>query len=276
MRGDDGRVLDCVIRGRTLAVACGDRVEVAATAPGQGVIEAIAPRRSLFYRADAFRSKLIAANVTQVVGMVAVAPAWSVELLDRWIVAAEANGCRVVVVLNKIDLPGAEAALAALAVYRDLGYPVIATSVRRDPEPVRRALEGEHSVLVGQSGMGKSTLINALLPDAGARIGELSEALGSGRHTTTATALYALDERSWLIDSPGMQVFGLAQLSRDAVEAGFREMRTLSGRCRFRDCSHTHEPDCAVRAALARGEIDARRVETFCRMLAESAAQARR
>lgn len=236
-------------------------MHIARVGPGEGVIEAIAPRDSLLWRADAYREKVIAANVDQVIGVVAVEPAFSEELLNRWIVAAEANRCRFVLVLNKIDLPGVETARALVQLYARLGYSVLGLAAKRDAAPLRPVLAGCKSVLIGQSGMGKSTLVNALVPDAAARIGELSSALGTGRHTTTHSQLYRLDAQSWLIDSPGLQEFGLHHLRAEEIEEGFVEMRPLRGACKFRNCRHDSEPECAVRAAVAAGKIDARRAE---------------
>lgn len=273
VRTDAGCELVCVLRGRSMAVACGDRVEVAATADGEGIVETVLPRRSLFYRADGRREKLIAANVTQVIGVVAVAPAWSPDLLDRWIVAAESNGCRFLIVLNKVDLPDHAPVAAKVELYRRLGYPVVPLSAKRDASPLLPLLARHHSVLVGQSGMGKSTLINALAPDAQARIGDLSPALGAGRHTTTASTLYFIDPESWLIDSPGMHEFGLAHLDREHIVSGFRELAPLAAQCRFRDCTHTHEPGCALRPAAQRHEVDPERLASLRRLLAEWASR---
>jgi ribosome biogenesis GTPase len=261
--------LDCITRGRKLLPACGDRVEVRETAPGEGVIEDIRMRDSLLWRADAYREKVIAANVDQVVGVVAVEPAFSEELLNRWIVAAEANDCRLVLVLNKIDLARAQAVREQLALYGRLGYTLLPLSAKRDVSPLRALLEGRRSVLIGQSGMGKSTIVNALVPGAAARVGDISASLGTGRHTTTHSELYHLDALSWLIDSPGLQEFGLHHLALAQIEEGFVEMRDLRGRCRFRDCRHDSEPDCAFRTAVESGRVDARRLDYLRRFIAQ-------
>ena len=152
-----------------------------------------------------------------------------------------------------------------LSLYRRLGYELVELAAKRDASPLRSYLAGHRSVLVGQSGMGKSTLINALVPNAAARIGEISQALGAGRHTTTHSQLYRLDPDSWLIDSPGLQEFGLHHLTPEQIENGLVELRGLRGQCKFRDCRHDSEPGCAVREAVAKGEVDARRVEYFRR-----------
>ena len=271
VRLDDGEVVDCVLKGRKTVVACGDRVRVASVAGG-GAIEAVEPRTSLLYRSDAFREKVIAANVAQVVGVVAPDIAIDETLLNRWIVAAELEGCRFVLVANKADLPGFDALRERLAPYRALGYAVVECAAKRSAAPLREFVDGTTSVLIGQSGMGKSTILNALVPDAGARIGEVSEALGGGRHTTTETTLYALDgpRGGWLVDSPGMKVFGIGHADPEKLPEAFVEMRPLLGHCRFRDCRHDREPGCAIRAAVEGGSIAPQRLALFHALRAEA------
>jgi ribosome biogenesis GTPase len=261
---DGGGLALCYPRGKKSHVACGDRVSVELSAPDHGVIAAVAPRSTLLYRSDAFRQKLFAANATQAIIVVAAEPSFSDELITRCIVAAEQQHMRVVLVLNKTDLADkAEAARKQLEPFRSLGYPVVELCAKRGAETLRSHLAGECSVLVGQSGMGKSTLINALLPQAQATVREISEALDSGKHTTTHTRLYRLDDDTTLVDSPGMQEFGLAHLTRAEIEQGFREFHSHLDKCRFRDCRHDREPDCALRAAVSAGRISPRRLEQF-------------
>lgn len=268
---DGGGLALCFPRGKKSHVACGDRVTVALSAADHGVITAVLPRSTLLYRSDAFRQKLFAANATQAVIVVAAEPSFSDELVSRCIVAAEQQHMRALIVLNKTDLAEkAEAARLQLAPFLDLGYPVVELSAKRDAEALRPHLAGQCSVLVGQSGMGKSTLINALLPEVQASVREISGALDSGKHTTTHTRLYRLDAASSLIDSPGMQEFGLAHLTRAEIEQGFREFLPHLDRCRFRDCRHDQEPDCALRAAVAAGSISARRLGQFHALCASS------
>ncbi len=268
---DGGGLALCFPRGKKSHVACGDRVTVALSAADHGVITAVLPRSTLLYRSDAFRQKLFAANATQAVIVVAAEPSFSDELVSRCIVAAEQQHMRALIVLNKTDLAEkAEAARLQLAPFLDLGYPVVELSAKHDAEALRPHLAGQCSVLVGQSGMGKSTLINALLPEVQASVREISGALDSGKHTTTHTRLYRLDAASSLIDSPGMQEFGLAHLTRAEIEQGFREFLPHLDRCRFRDCRHDQEPDCALRAAVAAGSISARRLGQFHALCASS------
>ena len=268
---DAGGTLDCVQKGRGLQLACGDRVRVHRVAGG-GAIDAIEPRTSLLYRSDAFKEKLIAANVTQVIGVVAPDVAIDEHLLNRWIIGAEAERCRFVLVANKSDLPGFAALQARLAPYAALGYAVVPLHAKRDAQALLPWLEGQHSVLIGQSGMGKSTSLNAVTPAAGARTEAVSTALRAGRHTTSSTTLYRLPDGGWLVDSPGMSVFGLAHYPRDVLEHAFVELRRAAPQCRFRDCRHDREPDCAVRAAVAAGTVAPQRVELLQALVAESQA----
>jgi ribosome biogenesis GTPase len=268
----DGSEIICLPRGKKSEVVCGDIVEIKLTGDAsaengtgaQGVIERIAPRRSLLHRSDAFREKLIAANVTQIILVVAAEPSFSDELLARCLVAAFEQKLDVLIVLNKCDLSAAAtAARQRLMPYSAIGYRVLELSAKQDVSALRPFLQGHTSVLVGQSGMGKSTLINALLPDALAATREISSALDSGKHTTTHARLYRLNDQSSLIDCPGVQAFGLHHLSFGGIEQGFVEFAQYLGQCRFHDCHHTHEPGCALREAVAAGKINARRLELF-------------
>lgn len=259
-----GEILTCLTRGKKSEVACGDFVDIQPTAEAQGVIEAIQPRASLLYRSDAYRQKIIAANVTQIVVVVAAEPPFSDELLARCLVAAYDQKLDVLIVLNKCDL-AAQAAFARqqLAPYAGIGYRMLELSATQDAAPLLPFLQGHTSVLVGQSGMGKSTLINGLLPDAKAATREISTVLNSGKHTTTHARLYHLNSNSDLIDCPGVQMFGLHHLSFGEIEQGFVEFAPYLGKCRFHDCRHTHEPNCALQQAVADGKIDARRFKLF-------------
>ena len=275
-RLDDGSELACLTRGKKSEAACGDRVAIKITGGisaqngAQGVIERIEPRRSLLHRSDAFREKLIAANVTQVIVVVAVEPSFDDGLLARCLVAAHDQQLNALIVLNKCDLSDAAAAARKrLEPYRTIGYRVLELSARQDVSQLRPLLQGHTSVLVGQSGMGKSTLINALLPDSRAVTREISTALDSGKHTTTHARLYRIDGSSGLIDCPGVQAFGLHYLSFGAIEEGFVEFARYRGQCRFHDCRHLHEPGCALRNAADAGEIDARRLELFQQITAK-------
>ncbi len=265
---EDGLILPCFPRGKKSDVACGDLVEIQQTAPDQGVIESILPRTSLLYRSNETKQKLIAANVDQVVIVVATEPAFSDELVTRALLAIESEEIEALIVLNKCDLADKlTAARERLALFIELGYPVLELSALQGADTLRPALQGYTSVLVGQSGMGKSTLVNALLPEAKAATREISSALDSGKHTTTHATLYHLDAESKLIDSPGLQEFGLGHLDCQEIEMAFREFRPYLGQCRFRDCKHHKEPDCVLTTAVAAGKIDARRFAIYHRIM---------
>lgn len=262
--GDDGTPWQAVPRAKRSVYACGDRVELDAASAGQARIASHLPRHSLLYRSDAHRQKLIAANATQIVLVVATEPGFSDELLSRALAAAENQGLRAVVVLNKCDLTTKlAAAREQLQPFAALGYPLLELSARHSAAPLLPLLAGQVSVLVGQSGMGKSTLINALVPGAAAATREISTALDSGKHTTTHARLYRLDTTSAIIDSPGLQEFGLAHLGFGDLEQAFVEMRPHAGNCRFRDCRHNAEPDCAIKRAVADGHVSPRRLAHF-------------
>ena len=210
----DGKNLQCVTRGKKSDVATGDRVRLVTTSPDQAVIEEILPRDTLLYRSDQYRSKLLAANVTQLVIVVATEPAFSDDLISRSLVAASAAGIAAHLILNKIDIAQLlPAARDRLALYQGLGYSIHEVSAKADPTGALAILQplisGQSTILIGQSGMGKSSLVNLLVPDAEIAVREISQRLDTGKHTTTFTRLYTLDEQSSVIDSPGFQEFGL-------------------------------------------------------------------
>ena len=249
--------ISCVTRGKKTDLACGDLVNIKLTDKAEGVVESSQPRKSLLYRSNAIKSKILASNVTQIIIVLATQPSFYEALLNRCLIAAEAAKIKPLIVLNKCDLNDATDAKNKLKLYQNLGYEVVHLSAKQDITALRPYLVNHQSVLVGQSGMGKSTIINALLPNQNVRTQIMSEALDSGKHTTTATHLYHLDSKSSLIDSPGLQEFGLNHLSQLDLELAFVEFRPYLGKCRFNNCSHSHEPDCAIIEAIAQHKISA-------------------
>jgi ribosome biogenesis GTPase len=234
------------------------------------VVESTDPRTSLLYRSDQYRQKLIAANVTQIVVVLAVVPSFYEELLNRCLIAADSQNITALIVLNKSDLAAESVqAIERLKLYTSLGYRVVPMSAKLDVSPLRPLLQGQVSVLVGQSGMGKSTIINALIPGTDAVTSEVSTAMDSGRHTTTHARLYHLDAESSLIDSPGMQEFGLHHLTEQDIASALPEFRPLLGTCKFHNCRHLVEPGCAIIQAVAAGKVDARRLEAYRKLVKE-------
>lgn len=272
----EGEMLQCVTRGKKTNVAVGDIVKLAKTSDNQAVIEAITERKTLLYRSDQYKSKLLAANLTRLFIVVATEPGFADDLISRSLVAAEAAGIEAHLILNKTDvadlLPKAR---ERLVMYSSLGYPLHEVSARAHPEhavaTLLPLLEGQSSIFIGQSGMGKSSLINLLVPDADIAVREISAALDTGKHTTTFTRLYKMAGDTQIIDSPGFQEFGLYHLSEGMIERAFVEFKPYLGGCKFYNCRHLIEPQCAVLDAVAAGKIASFRHALYKQLLHESA-----
>ncbi|HEX7638450.1 MAG TPA: ribosome small subunit-dependent GTPase A, partial [Burkholderiaceae bacterium] len=271
---DDGTRLLAHGRGKRSEVVVGDRVRWQ-PAGDEAVIEALDERHSLLKRQDEWRSKNFAANIDLLLVMVATDPPYSESQLARALVAAEDGRIPVRIVLNKVDLPQAAAARERLAPYRAMGYEVLEVAVKADPQGTRACLApmlaGRTTLVLGPSGMGKSTLVNLLVPRADAQVGEISKALRSGKHTTTTTTWYWLDDArtSALIDSPGFQEFGIHHLQAPELGRLMADYARYLGDCKFANCTHRHEPACGVRAAIARGDIAPSRERIYEELMAE-------
>lgn len=278
-RDAHGKLWHCIARGKKHEVAVNDLVYLTdlgnsgdVTQP-QAVIEKTEPRQNLFRRSDQFKDKAIAANVDQVWFVVATEPSFDPELLSRCQVACAAEDIEFTIILNKADLlellPRAEALIAP---FQALGIPIVHASTisGQGIDQLRTKVSSKTTVLTGQSGMGKSSLINVLVPDAKATIGEISHFLDTGRHTTTTVQAYQTDSETTIIDVPGLQVFGLSHLTDEQILLAFPEFRPHLGDCRFRDCRHINEPDCAFRRAVEGGSATSNRLALLRQLLNEN------
>ena len=283
----DGRVVDAALRGRLkrenrageelerIKLAVGDRVLIEPDARGAAwAICEILPRRSRLARrapGGAYGERIVAANVDQVVVVFAAAkPEPHPRMLDRFLVIAEANELAAHVVVNKVDLAGDAIARERFGDYERAGYPVHYTSAKRGDglADIRTTLGGRVSVFTGPSGVGKSSLLNALFPGLGLRVGEISESVNKGRHTTVGARMIPLpdDEAGYVVDTPGLREVGLWALPAEHLDLCFPELRPFSAQCRFADCTHTAEPGCAVKAAVEQGGVSAARYASYLKL----------
>ena len=279
----DGRVVRCVLRGRlkhvkkgerrhaATPIAAGDRVKIAMLEPGRGVIEEIVPRSTGLSRTAAGSVPLqhtLVANLDQAVIVFAAAePRPDLFLLDRFLVAAGAGEPAPLLVVNKQDLVDGELLRAQFAVYRQWFRVLFTSAALGDGiEGLREALRGRRSVLCGPSGVGKSSLLNAVAPGLALRIGEIGEVTHKGRHTTSSITLLELPFGGWVADTPGLRQFGFWEVAPDQVAAAFPDLEAYLGRCKFSNCSHGAEEGCAIRRAVSSREVDPRRVRSYLQL----------
>ena len=253
---------------------CGDRVEwLPAGGDNSGVIETILPRRTVLHRADGNHGQRpLVANIDQVIIEAALEPALDYFLIDKYCIAAELAHTEPLILINKADLlqeQDRERIGLLISEYRHIGYTTLLISALMNTgiEAFADSLSGKTSILVGQSGVGKSSLVKCLLPDRDIVTGKLSAASGLGKHTTTATTLYHLPHGGQLIDSPGVRDFHLARVPDEELDYCFREFRPYLGQCRFHNCRHLSEPGCAITAAVAEGGILERRMASYRKLI---------
>ena len=268
----DGERRICHPRGKKNQVVVGDQVQWLASTD-EGTIEKVEPRRNLFYRQDEIRTKSFAANLDQVLILIAAEPEFSEMQLTRALIAAEAEHITPVIALNKSDLTDAFArSLARLAPYTTMGYTVLQLALKQGQmSDLAQRLHHKTTLVLGPSGTGKSTLINQLIPNANVATGEISHALNSGRHTTTSTTWHWVDgdRKTGLIDSPGFQEFGLHHIDAMQLAAYMPDMKPHVANCKFYNCTHLHEPGCGVQAAVQSGAISASRYKLYGLLFAE-------
>jgi ribosome biogenesis GTPase len=265
------RVLKTLSTDQRHVVVAGDVVWFRPEGEVEGIIERVEPRRGIVSRTSRGRQHLLVANVDQVIIVTSAAePKLKPNLIDRLLVTAEKAGIRPVICINKIDLVEAADLMPLVGVYAQLGYEVLMVSATTGfgVSRLRDRLAGEESVVAGQSGVGKSSLLNAVEPELHLRVQTVSEETQKGRHTTTTAELIPLSFGGYVVDTPGIRQFQLWDVIPEEVAGYFRELRPYVSKCRFPDCTHTHEDDCAVKSAVADGWIDARRYESYVQIRA--------
>ncbi len=279
VEAEDGRQFRCAVRRllRTLVtderniVTTGDRVWFRPAPEGEGLIERVEPRHGLLTRASRGREHVLVANVDQVVVVMSlVEPALKPHLIDRYLVSAEQGGIQPIICLNKADLVDPVPYQPLLGAYSQLGILTLLTSATTGQgiDNLREQLRGRQTVFAGQSGVGKSSLLNAIQPGLGLQVREVSEANQKGRHTTTTAQLLKLDIGGWVVDTPGIRQFQLWDVLPEELEGFFPEFRPYVPLCAYPDCTHTHEDRCAIKEAVGRGQISERRYTSYLGMFA--------
>ena len=282
VRGDDGHDYRCATRGllknlstdQRHVVAAGDRVWFRPEGTDAGTIERIEPRHGVLSRTSKGRQHVLVSNVDQLLIVASVAePELKPHLIDRFLVAAEKSGIRPIICINKVDLIPLADIQPLVGVYAQLGYEVLLLSASTGfgVELLRRRVGERESVVAGQSGVGKSSLLNAIEPGLDLQVRTVSEENEKGRHTTSVAQLIPLAAAGYVVDTPGIRQFQLWDLIPAEVAGFYRDLRPYVSLCRFPDCTHTHEAECAVKDAVADGRVDARRYESYCHLLADEA-----
>ncbi|MCK5002061.1 MAG: small ribosomal subunit biogenesis GTPase RsgA [Gammaproteobacteria bacterium] len=278
---EDNKRYDCKLRQNLGDIACGDSVVIQIDKKDHGVVVAVNERKNLLEKTGfAGLAKTVAANIGQVVIVCSVEPEPNDYLIDRYLTAAENLPAEALIVINKIDLLNNENKLVIDTIketYKNIGYRLIETSIKKDAglNELKEALQNTTSILVGLSGVGKSSLVKMLLPDIDIRIGEISTASKEGKHTTTVSSLYHLPDGGALIDSPGVRDFTPWNRDKEDIVNGFIELKPYQGHCKFSNCTHTTEPGCAITEALEKGELSQQRVNSFKKMLEDLEDQSR-
>jgi ribosome biogenesis GTPase len=267
IEGTDGTITRCSVRSNLPVLVTGDEIIWHADEQGQGVIVALKERKSILTRPD-YRGNLrpVAANVDRIIIVACPSPRTPVNLIDRYLVATAHDDIQPVILLNKHDLiDQAPEMLKELAQYEALGCQTIVASVtsERELEAIKALVANGNSVFVGQSGVGKSSIIAALLPGEDIRVGEISSATGKGKHTTTTAKIYHIPSGGRLVDSPGIREFGLWHITIDDLDKGFPDVTDQAQYCKFNNCTHTHEPKCAVKQAVNEGALLSRRLDSY-------------
>ena len=282
VRNEIGETINCQLRQNLGTIVCGDRVVFEyidkQSEPKSAIVIACSERDNILQKSGfGSKAKAVAANIDQVIIVCSLVPKPNSYLIDRYLVAAENLPAKPIIVINKIDLLDEENEHVVNdinAIYDTIGYRVVETSAIKSTglDELQSMLADATSILVGLSGVGKSSLVKDLLPDIDIRIGEISEASKEGKHTTTVSTLYALPTGGHLIDSPGVRDFSPINLDKEQILNGFIELKPYRGKCKFANCSHTHEPGCAITEAVEEGKVNLQRVNSFRKMLADAEA----
>ncbi len=265
VEAEDGQLLQCTGRQNIELSVAGDQVVFQATGDDTGVVTALLPRENKLKRGD----KLIASNVDSLYLVVAVEPHYQFELIDRYLIMAQNANLPIEIVVNKIELGDLSKIQNDFAMYEAIGYPVHYLSVKQNTgvEALKAKLDDHTNIFLGQSGVGKSSLINALIPNLNLRVNKISDKSKLGKHTTTNTTLYHIPSGGDLIDSPGVREFQLDNLSAGEILSGFREFQAYLGHCKFRNCAHINEPKCAIKTAVEAGEIHPKRYQSYLTLI---------